>query len=78
MDTGFLIVILIVGLYVAFGPLIFLGLYIVFDRLAESEPTLLHTKKSVKQTDSALWSKGELEAFVKKRKLYLRCAKECL
>lgn len=75
MDTGFLIVILIVGLYIAFGPLIFLGLYIVFDRLAESEPTLLHAKKSAIPRDSALWSRKELGDFVKKRKGFLRGAR---
>jgi hypothetical protein len=66
MDTGFMIAALIIGLYVCLGPLVFLFLYIVFDRLAELEPEPRPQKESL-PVDTALWSPSHIQAFLDHR-----------
>lgn len=66
MDTGLLIAIQIVGLYLCLGPFVFLGLYVLFDRLAEEDPAQ-GKKKKKQQDDPALWNSAQIRAFFDKK-----------
>jgi hypothetical protein len=69
MDTGLMIAVQLIGLYVILGPLVVLGLYILFDRLAESEP---QSNKRVRNLDSdpALWNSNHVRAYFDQKEKY--------
>jgi len=69
MDTGLMIAVQLISLYVILGTLVVLGLYILFDRLAESEP---QSSKNVRKLDSdpALWNSNHVRAYFDQKKKY--------
>lgn len=68
MDTGFMIAALIIGLYVCLGPLVFLLLYIIFDKLAEQEPQPQPRHAPSKPDDVALWGPSRVRTFLDHKK----------
>lgn len=70
MDTGVMIAVQIIGLYVVLGPFVFLGLYILFDRFAEREPA---PKKQPALLDEhpAVWTATHVDAYFSKKKKYV-------
>ena len=59
MGTGQMIAIDVMLLYIIFGPVVLLGIYVLFDSI---DPTG-KTKKDVSpEKDPALWTKEEIDA----------------
>ncbi|MBC7357627.1 MAG: hypothetical protein H5U10_03715 [Desulfacinum sp.] len=60
-----------VAIYVLFGPLVLLGLYIFFDRLAESGPEgpapATGGNGQERRKDASLWTQGDAERYVRDR-----------
>ena len=68
MDSGFMILALIIGLYVCLGPLVFVFLYIVFDRLAEYEPKPHRRTQDSSSLDPALLSPQHIRTLLERKK----------
>jgi len=63
MDTGVMIAVLIIGLYICAGPFILLGLYILFDSLAERGPRA-KPMKDIRKKDPSLWTTADVDAYL--------------
>lgn len=68
MDSGFMILALIIGLYVCLGPLVFVFLYILFDRLAEYEPRPHQKTQELSSIDLALLSPQHIRVLLERKK----------
>ncbi|NCD25760.1 MAG: hypothetical protein EOL86_09240 [Deltaproteobacteria bacterium] len=68
MDSGFMILALIIGLYVTLGPLVFVFLYIIFDRLAEYEPKPKRKSGEILPKDNALLSPRHIRILLDRKK----------
>jgi hypothetical protein len=66
MDTGVMIAVLIIGLYICAGPFILLGLYILFDRLAERDPVTTPVKDLLDR-DPSLWSPADVDEYLTRK-----------
>jgi hypothetical protein len=68
---GIILALEIVAIYVIFGPVVLLAVYIIFDRLANRTPnlTLASQKSNEQEDDPALWGYEDVERYLKKRKL---------
>lgn len=66
MDTGVLIAVLIIGLYICAGPFILLGLYVLFDRLAEREPRT-RLVKNAGDKDPSLWTTADVNEYLARK-----------
>lgn len=66
MDLGFQLALQVLGVYSLLGPFVFLGLYIVFDRLAERDPDVFTKKKQV-PVHPDLWSPQEIDTYLDKK-----------
>ncbi len=69
MDTGVLIAVQIIGLYVCLGPVVCLGLYVLFDRLAERDPGQKRPN-ALRETDPALWTPAQVDEFFARKKMF--------
>lgn len=69
MDTGVLIAVQIIGLYVCLGPFVCLGLYVLFDRLAERrfEPPQAGDRE---EEDPALWTPAQVDEFLARKNMF--------
>ncbi len=63
MDTGVMIAVLIIGLYICAGPFILLGLYILFDSLAERGPSA-RPVKDIREKDPSLWTTADVDEYL--------------
>ncbi len=63
MDTGVMIAVLIIGLYICAGPFILLGLYILFDSLAERGPSA-RLVKDIREKDPSLWTTADVDDYL--------------
>ena len=56
-----------VAIYLIFGPLVLLGVYIIFDRFAEYRPKPVQAKyrdlKKHKAKQASLWTSEDVEKF---------------
>ena len=68
---GIILALEIVAIYVIFGPVVLLAVYIIFDRLANRTPnlTLASQNSNEQEDDPALWGYEDAERYLKKRKL---------
>lgn len=66
MDTGVMIAVLIIGLYICAGPFILLGLYILFDRLAERDP-MTTPAKDLLDKDPSLWGPADVDEYLARK-----------
>lgn len=78
MDTGVMIAVQIIGLYICLGPFVFLGLYILFDHLAERGHEQAPSQTLLDE-DPALWTPAHVHAFFQHKKTLasLTNAEEC-
>jgi|GEM_PF-2439870 len=73
MDKGIQLAVDVLSIYFLLGPLVFLGLYIFFDRLAEQEPDVFK-KKDDKVDHPDLWAPEEIDAYLKKKAFFCKVA----
>lgn len=69
MDLGVQLALQVLGVYSLLGPFVFLGLYILFDRLAEREPDMFRKKKQ-SPVHPDLWSAADIDRYLDKRAFF--------
>lgn len=58
----------VLAIYLLFGPMILLGIYACFDRLAEKEGrSARKNQEKQKKTDPALWNDSDLAAYLREK-----------
>ena len=64
LNTGLIIAIGVVAIYVLFGPLVLLGIYMFIDHLAEgNRPWPDQTKTATEKKDPAIWNLSDTRRF---------------
>lgn len=64
MDAGHLIAINLISLYALFGPLVLLGIYVLFDSLGNGPgPSGKNKGTPLEKKDPALWNSVEIDRF---------------
>lgn len=64
MDPGPLIAIDVIFLYALFGPLVLLGIYILFDSLGNAPETSGRSRQApLEKKDPALWNSAEIDRY---------------
>jgi hypothetical protein len=69
MDKGITLAIDVITIYLLLGPFVFLGLYILFDRLAERDPDVFR-KKDDNRMHPDLWSATDMEEYFAKKAFF--------
>lgn len=65
MGTGSLIAIDVLSLYTLFGPLVLLGIYVLFDSLENAPgPSEKNRRTALEKKNPALWTSVEIDRFL--------------
>ena len=70
LNVGMIIAGAVLAIYLIFGPLVLLGIYVFFDRMAEKGETINPVRKNVSAEDKnpELWSAGDVRQHLKRKR----------
>jgi len=70
LNVGLIIAAAVLAIYLILGPIVLLGFYAFFDRMAEKDDMDQRKKTSALDKDPDLWSSRDVRQYLKKTRRY--------
>ena len=70
LNVGLIIAAAVLAIYLILGPVVLLGFYALFDRMAEKDDMDQRKRTSAQDKDPALWSSRDVRQYLKKTRRF--------
>jgi len=70
LNVGLIIAAAVLAVYLILGPIVLLGFYTFFDRMADKNDEGATKNSSFEDKDAALWSSRDVRQYLKQRRRF--------